>query len=222
MKILIVEDEKNIQEYLKKGLLEAGYKVDTTDNGEDAVYLASINSYELILLDIMIPKMNGIDVVKALRKEKNGSYIILVSAKDQVQDRVEGLDAGADDYLTKPFAFTELLARVRAVLRRNSDEKESTLVAKDLTVNLLNREVTRNGQLIELTMKEFALLEYFLRNKNLVLTRTMITEKVWNIDFLSDTNVVDVYINHLRKKIDKEFDEKLIHTVRGVGYILKA
>jgi len=222
MKILIVEDEKNIQEYLKKGLLEAGYKVDTTDNGEDAVYLASISSYELILLDIMIPKMNGIDVVKALRKEKNGSYIILVSAKDQVQDRVEGLDAGADDYLTKPFAFTELLARVRAVLRRNSDEKESTLVAKDLTVNLLNREVTRNGQLIELTMKEFALLEYFLRNKNLVLTRTMITEKVWNIDFLSDTNVVDVYINHLRKKIDKEFDEKLIHTVRGVGYILKA
>ncbi len=222
MKVLVVEDELNILTYLKKGLTEAGYKVDTCEDGEDAVYMASINNYDLILLDVMIPKMNGIEVCKALRKEKNSAYIVLLSAKGEIGDKVEGLDAGADDYITKPFAFAELLARLRAVLRRNSEDKESIISAKDLTVNLLNREIRRGDKLIELTLKEFSLLEYFLRNKNLVLTRTMIAEKVWNIDFLTDTNVVDVYINHLRKKIDKEFDEKLIHTVRGVGYILKA
>lgn len=222
MKVLVVEDELNILTYLKKGLNEAGYKVDTCEDGEDAVYMASINSYDLILLDVMIPKMNGIEVCRALRKEKNTAYIVLLSAKGEIGDKVEGLDAGADDYITKPFAFAELLARLRAVLRRNSDDKESVISAKDLTVNLLNREIKRGDKLIELTLKEFSLLEYFLRNKNLVLTRTMIAEKVWNIDFLTDTNVVDVYINHLRKKIDKDFDEKLIHTVRGVGYILKA
>ena len=222
MKILVVEDEKNIANYLKKGLAEAGYKVDLAHDGEDAVYMASINDYDLILLDIMIPKMDGIEVCKTLRKEKNTAYIILISAKDKIQDKITGLDAGADDYITKPFAFAELLARVRAVLRRNSEDKESVISAADLTVNLLNREVKRGDKIIELTLKEFSLLEYFLRNKNLVLTRTMIAEKVWNIDFLTDTNVVDVYINHLRKKIDKEFEQKLIHTVRGVGYILKA
>ncbi len=222
MKILVVEDEKNIANYLKKGLAEAGYKVDLAHDGEDAVYMASINDYDLILLDIMIPKMDGIEVCKTLRKEKNTAYIILISAKDKIQDKITGLDAGADDYITKPFAFAELLARVRAVLRRNSEDKESVISAVDLTVNLLNREVKRGDKIIELTLKEFSLLEYFLRNKNLVLTRTMIAEKVWNIDFLTDTNVVDVYINHLRKKIDKEFEQKLIHTVRGVGYILKA
>ena len=222
MKILVVEDEKNIANYLKKGLAEAGYKVDLAHDGEDAVYMASINDYDLILLDIMIPKMDGVEVCKTLRKEKNTAYIILISAKDKIQDKITGLDAGADDYITKPFAFAELLARVRAVLRRNSEDKESVISAADLTVNLLNREVKRGDKIIELTLKEFSLLEYFLRNKNLVLTRTMIAEKVWNIDFLTDTNVVDVYINHLRKKIDKEFEQKLIHTVRGVGYILKA
>jgi heavy metal response regulator len=222
MKILVVEDEKNIANYLKKGLAEAGYKVDIAHDGEDAVYMASINDYDLILLDIMIPKMDGVEVCKTLRKEKNSAYIILISAKDKIQDKITGLDAGADDYITKPFAFAELLARVRAVLRRNSEDKESIISAADLTVNLLNREVKRGDKTIELTLKEFSLLEYFLRNKNLVLTRTMIAEKVWNIDFLTDTNVVDVYINHLRKKIDKDFDQKLIHTVRGVGYILKA
>jgi heavy metal response regulator len=222
MKILVVEDEKNIANYLKKGLAEAGYKVDLAHDGEDAVYMASINDYDLILLDVMIPKMDGVEVCKTLRKEKNSAYIILISAKDKIQDKIRGLDAGADDYITKPFAFAELLARVRAVLRRNSEDKESIISAADLTVNLLNREVKRGDKVIELTLKEFSLLEYFLRNKNLVLTRTMIAEKVWNIDFLTDTNVVDVYINHLRKKIDKDFEQKLIHTVRGVGYILKA
>lgn len=222
MKVLVVEDEQNILTYLKKGLSEAGYKVDTCEDGEDAIYMASINNYDLILLDIMIPKMSGIEVCRALRKDKNNAYIVLLSAKSEIEDKVAGLDAGADDYITKPFAFAEVLARLRAVLRRNSDEKESVISAKDLTVNLLNREIKRGDKQIELTLKEFSLLEYFLRNKNLVLTRTMIAEKVWNIDFLTDTNVVDVYINHLRKKIDKEFDDKLIHTVRGVGYILKA
>lgn len=222
LKILVVEDEKNILSYLQKGLKEAGYNIDTAENGEEALYMASINNYDLILLDVMIPKMDGIEVCRQLRKEKNAAYIVLVTAKDKISDKVKGLDAGADDYITKPFAFAELLARLRAVLRRNSDEKESTLKAKNLTMNLLNREVKRDEKFIELTSKEFALLEYFIRNKNLVLTRTMIAEKVWNIDFLTDTNVVDVYINHLRKKIDKEFTDKLIHTVRGVGYILKA
>ncbi len=222
MKILVVEDEQNILTYLKKGLTEAGYKVDIAGNGEDAVYLASINNYDMIILDIMIPKISGLEVCRILRREKNAAYIILLSAKDQVQDKVEGLDAGADDYITKPFVFAELLARVRAILRRNSEDKENIISAKGLTVNLLNREVKRGTKNIELTLKEFSLLEYFIRNKNLVLTRTMIAEKVWNIDFLTDTNVVDVYINHLRKKIDRDFDEKLIHTVRGVGYILKA
>ncbi len=221
MRILVVEDEENIANYLKKGLNESGYNVDIALDGEEAVYLASINDYDLILLDIMIPKIDGIQVCKTLRKAQNKSYIILVTAKDKIEDKVVGLDAGADDYITKPFAFAELLARVRAVLRRGSDDKDSMLKVKDLEVNLLNREVKRAGTIIDLTSKEFSLLEYFIRNKNLVLTRTMISEKVWNIDFFTDTNVIDVYVNHLRKKIDKNFDEKLIYTVRGVGYILK-
>lgn len=221
MRILVVDDEENIANYLKKGLNESGYSVDTAFDGEEAVYLASINDYDLILLDIMIPKMNGIQVCKSLRKSQNSSYIILVTAKDKLEDKVTGLDAGADDYITKPFAFAELLARIRAVLRRGSEDKENILKVKDLEVNLLNREIKRGNTFIELTSKEFSLLEYFIRNKNLVLTRTMISEKVWNIDFFTDTNVIDVYVNHLRKKIDKDFDNKLIHTVRGVGYILK-
>ena len=221
MRILVVDDEQNIANYLKKGLQESGYVVDVAFDGEEAFYFASINDYDLILLDIMIPKLNGIEVCKKLRNANNKSYIILVTAKDKTEDKVIGLDAGADDYITKPFAFAELLARVRAVLRRGSEDKDSILKVKDLEVNLLNREVKRGNLLIELTSKEFSLLEYFLRNKNLVLTRTMISERVWNIDFFTDTNVIDVYVNHLRKKIDKDFKEKLIHTVRGVGYILK-
>jgi len=221
LRILVVDDEQNIANYLKKGLQESGYVVDVAFDGEEAFYFTSINDYDLILLDIMIPKLNGIEVCKKLRNANNKSYIILVTAKDKTEDKVIGLDAGADDYITKPFAFAELLARVRAVLRRGSEDKDSILKVKDLEVNLLNREVKRGNLLIELTSKEFSLLEYFLRNKNLVLTRTMISERVWNIDFFTDTNVIDVYVNHLRKKIDKDFKEKLIHTVRGVGYILK-
>lgn len=221
MKILLVEDEKQISDYISKGLLEAGYDVDTVDNGEDAISYATNYDYSLILLDIMIPKKNGIEVVKYLKKQKDSTHIILISAKDQIQDKVVGLDAGADDYLVKPFAFSELLARIRAIFRRNNEGNDNILTAQNLKMDLVKRIVTRNDQVIELTTREFNLLEYFIENKNTVLTRMMITEKVWNINFISDTNVVDVYINHLRKKIDKAFDKKLIHTVRGVGYILK-
>ncbi len=221
MKILLVEDEKQISDYISKGLLEAGYDVDTVDNGEDAISYATNYDYSLILLDIMIPKKNGIEVVKYLKKQKDNTHIILISAKDQIQDKVVGLDAGADDYLVKPFAFSELLARIRAIFRRNSEGNDNILTAQNLKMDLVKRIVTRDNQVIELTTREFNLLEYFIENKNTVLTRMMITEKVWNINFISDTNVVDVYINHLRKKIDKAFDKKLIHTVRGVGYILK-
>ncbi len=221
MKILLVEDEKQISDYISKGLIEAGYDIDVVDNGESAISYATNNEYALILLDIMIPKKNGIEVVKYLKKQKNNTHIILISAKDQIQDKVLGLDAGADDYLVKPFAFTELLARVRAIFRRTSEVNDNILVAKDLKMDLVKRIVTRGEEVIDLTTREFNLLEYFIDNKNTVLTRMMITEKVWNINFISDTNVVDVYINHLRRKIDKPFDTKLIHTVRGVGYILK-
>ncbi|BDU50210.1 response regulator [Haliovirga abyssi] len=221
MRILVVEDEKNIAEYLKKGLQESGYVVDTVFDGEEAVYMASIYEYDLILLDVMIPKLDGVGVIKELRKNKNSSYVIMVTAKDKIEDRVKGLDAGADDYITKPFAFAELLARIRAVLRRGSDDKENILKVKNLEMDLVKREVKREGKLIELTSREFSLLEYFLRNKNMVLTRIMISERVWDIDFITETNVVDVYINHLRKKIDNNFKDKLIHTIRGVGYILK-
>jgi len=221
MKILLVEDEQQISDYISKGLLEAGYDVDAVDNGEDAISYATNNDYSLILLDIMIPKKNGIEVVKYLKKQKDNTHIILISAKDQIQDKVLGLDAGADDYLIKPFAFSELLARIRAIFRRNTEGNDNILTAENLKMDLVKRIVSRDDQIIELTTREFNLLEYFIENKNTVLTRMMITEKVWNINFISDTNVVDVYINHLRKKIDKTFDKKLIHTVRGVGYILK-
>ena len=221
MKILLVEDEKQISDYITKGLLEAGYDVDAVDNGEDAISYAANNDYSLILLDIMIPKKNGIEVVKYLKKQKDNTHIILISAKDQIQDKVVGLDAGADDYLVKPFAFSELLARIRAIFRRSTEGNDNVLTAENLKMDLVKRIVSRDEQIIDLTTREFNLLEYFIENKNTVLTRMMITEKVWNINFISDTNVVDVYINHLRKKIDKAFDKKLIHTVRGVGYILK-
>ena len=220
MKVLVVEDEKNIAAYLKKGLEEVGYIVDVANDGEAAHYYININKYDLILLDRMIPGINGVTLCKRIRQEGNKSYIIMVTAKDSTDDKIEGLDAGADDYITKPFAFAELLARIRAIFRRESDEKENILRAKDLSLDLVTRDVVRDGKNIVLTAKEFSLLEYFLRNRNQVLTRTMISETVWHIDFLTDTNIIDVYVNHLRKKIDFTND-KLIHTVRGVGYQLK-
>jgi len=221
MKILVVEDEKQISDFISKGLREAGYTVDVVDNGEEAISYAINTNYGLILLDVMIPKINGIDVIKYLKKKNNNTHIMVISAKNQLEDKILGLDAGADDYLVKPFDFSELLAKIRALYRRNQDSKENFLEAKDLKLDILKRSVVRGNEEIELTTKEFQLLEYFLENKNIALTRMMIMEKVWDIKFISDTNVVDVYVNHLRRKIDKPFPTKIIHTVRGVGYILK-
>lgn len=221
MKILIVEDEKNISDYLRKGLIEAGYGVDTVFDGEEALNYATSLKYDLIILDIMIPLKNGMEVCRELRKLRINSKILMVTAKDKLEDKISGLDSGADDYLIKPFSFAEMLARIRALLRRGGDIQESCIGIKDLKIDLISREVFRGEDKIELTAREFSLLEYFVRNKNQVLTRTMISEQVWDIDFITDTNIIDVYVNHLRSKIDKNYDNKLIYTVRGVGYILR-
>jgi heavy metal response regulator len=221
MRILIIEDEKKVAHFIKKGLEEEHYAVDTAYDGEMGLYMAEVNEYDLIILDLMIPKVDGIEVLKRIRGNKNNVPILVLTARDSVEDIVKGLDYGCDDYLTKPFEFIVLLARVRALLRREKIDKEPLLKISDLTLSLVTHKVTRKGKEIELTSKEYALLEYFMRNPDKVLTRTMISEHVWDYHFDSMTNVIDVYVNYLRKKIDKDFEPKLIHTIRGVGYILK-
>jgi heavy metal response regulator len=222
MRILIIEDEKKVAQFIKKGLEEEHYAVDTAYDGEMGLYMVDINEYDLVVLDLMIPKIDGLEVLKRIRGNKNNVPILVLTAKDTVEDIVKGLDAGCDDYLTKPFEFIEFLARVRALLRREKGEKEPVLNIADLTLSLVTHKVMRKGKEIELTSKEYALLEYFMRNPDKVLTRTMISEHVWDYHFDSMTNVIDVYVNYLRKKIDKGFEPKLIHTIRGVGYILSA
>ena len=223
MRILVVEDEKKIADFIKRGLKEEGFAVDTAQDGENGLFLAKTNNYDLILLDLMLPKLDGIEVCKKLREEKISLPIIMLTAKDAVKDKVTGLDAGADDYLTKPFAFEELLARIRVILRKKSEQQQAAkLQVGDLSLDLTTHKVTRAGKEIELTTKEFALLEYLMRNEGKVVTRTMISEHVWDIDFDTFTNVIDVYINYLRNKIDSDNKKKLIQTVRGRGYILKA
>ena len=221
MRILVIEDEKKGADFIKKGLEEEHYAVDTSHDGETGLYLSEINDYDLIVLDLMIPKIDGWEVLKRIRSKKNTVPILILTARDTVEDIVRGLDSGCDDYLTKPFAFVEFLARVRALLRREKVEKEPVLKTVDLTLSLVTHRVTRGGKEIELTSKEYALLEYMMRNPNKVLTRAMISEHVWDYHFDSMTNVIDVYMNYLRKKIDKDFDMKLIHTIRGVGYMIK-
>ena len=221
MRILVIEDEKKVATFIKKGLVEEHYAVDTAFDGEEGLYLAEVNEYDLIVLDLMIPKIDGFGVLKKIRERKNTVPVLVLTAKDSVDDTVRGLDAGCDDYLTKPFAFAELLARIRALLRRDKKEKESVLQVSDLTLSIVTHKVMRQGKEIELTSKEYALLEYFMRNPEKVLTRTMISEHVWDYHFDSNTNVIDVYVNYLRKKIDKDFDPKLIHTIRGIGYMMK-
>jgi heavy metal response regulator len=221
MRILVIEDEKKVATFIKKGLVEEHYAVDTAFDGEEGLYLSEINEYDLIVLDLMIPKIDGFGVLKKIRERKDNVPILVLTAKDSVEDTVRGLDAGCDDYLTKPFAFAELLARIRALLRRDKKEKESVLRIADLSLSVVTHKVTRQGKEIELTSKEYALLEYFMRNPEKVLTRTMISEHVWDYHFDSNTNVIDVYVNYLRKKIDKDFDPKLIHTIRGIGYMMK-
>jgi len=222
MRILVIEDEKKVASFIKKGLEEEHYAVDTAYDGETGLYMSDVNEYDLIVLDLMIPKIDGLEVLKRIRSNKNNVPILVLTAKDTVEDIVKGLDSGCDDYLTKPFNFTVFLARIRALLRREKIEKEPLLKIADLTLSPVTHKVTRRGREVELTSKEYALLEYFMRNPDRVLTRTMISEHVWDYHFDSLTNVVDVYVNYLRKKIDKDFKPKLIHTIRGVGYILSA
>ncbi|MDP6736255.1 MAG: response regulator transcription factor [Nitrospinaceae bacterium] len=221
MRILIVEDEKKVARFIKKGLEEETYAVDVAHDGEEGLHLAKEGDYDLVILDLMLPKMNGLEVLSELRGGRRDVPILLLTAKDTVEDRVTGLNKGADDYLTKPFAFSELLARVRVLLRRGKAEVKTELQIADLSLNLVSHKVNRGGGEVELTGKEYSLLEYFMRNQGKVLTRTMIAEHVWDYNFDTFTNVIDVYVNHLRKKVDKGHSKKLLHTLRGVGYIMK-
>ena len=222
MRILVVEDERKVASFVKKGLEEEGYAVDVAPDGERAIYFAETNDYDVIILDWMIPKGDGLSVLRHLRGSGVATPVILLTAKDAVNDKVQGLNSGADDYLTKPFEFAELLARVRALFRRGKSDQPTVLEVCDLRMDLLGRKVARGGVPVDLTAKEYSLLEYFMRNAGKVLTRTMIAEHVWDVHFDSDTNVIDVYVNYLRNKIDKPFEPKLLQTVRGVGYVLKA
>ncbi len=222
MRILVVDDEKKIANFIERGLKENHYVVDVARDSENALMTAEINPYDLIILDIMLPGgKDGVAVCKELRKNKVSTPVLMLTARDSTRDKVRGLDAGADDYLTKPFAFDELLARVRALLRRETKDKNTILKIADLELNQLTREVKRQGKPIVLTSKEYALLEYFMLNPNQIITRTMISEHVWEESFDSFTNVIDVYVKHLRDKVDKGFSVSLIVTVRGAGYILK-
>jgi two-component system OmpR family response regulator len=221
MRILVVEDDAKIASFVVKGLKQSGFAVDHCPDGEEGHLLASTISYDAAVIDIMLPKLDGLSLVQALRKEGIRVPVIILSAKASVDDRIKGLQAGGDDYLTKPFAFSELLARVQALIRRASNAGEPTrLSAGDLTLDLVKREVARNGEKIELQPREFALLEYLLRHAGRVVTKTMIMEHIWDYSFDPQTNVVDVLVSRLRNKIDK--DKKLVHTIRGVGYVLKS
>ncbi|AIJ10122.1 MULTISPECIES: copper/silver response regulator transcription factor [Edwardsiella] len=223
MKILIVEDEVKTGKYLCKGLTEAGFVVDLADNGLTGYHLAMTASYDLIILDILLPDVNGWDIVRMLRNANQGLPILLLSALGTIEQRVKGLELGADDYLVKPFAFAELLARVKTLLRRGSTHiPESQLHVADLTLDLLSRKVTRGAKRITLTGKEFTLLTFFIRHQGEVLPRSLIASQVWDMNFDSDTNAIDVAVKRLRAKIDLDFEPKLIQTVRGVGYLLEA
>ncbi|MEC5319065.1 copper/silver response regulator transcription factor [Brenneria populi subsp. brevivirga] len=222
MKLLIVEDEVKTGEYLGKGLTEAGFVVDLANNGMTGYHLAMTGEYDLIVLDIMLPDVNGWDIVRMLRAANKGFPILLLTALGTIEHRVKGLELGADDYLVKPFAFAELLARVRTLLRRGSAViSESQFQVADLTLDLVSRKVSRGGVRITLTGKEFTLLEFFIRHQGEVLPRSLIASQVWDMNFDSDTNVIDVAVKRLRAKIDNDFASKLIQTVRGVGYVLE-
>lgn len=221
MRLLIVEDEPKSVAYLKKGLTENGFIVDTALNGQEGLYLATTQSYDLIILDIMLPILNGLSVISELRKKNIHTPVLFLSAKGTTEDRVKGLELGADDYLVKPFAFTELLARIRSILRRGQANAPEKLIVADLTVDLLAHKAMRGDKKLLLTPKEFTLLSLLVRRKGEVLSRTVIAEQVWGLHFDSDTNVVDVAMKRLRQKVDDPFDKKLIHTIRGAGYVLE-
>ena len=221
MKILITEDESQVLRMVARRLREEGFVVDTAKDGKIGLYLINTYKYDCIILDIMLPTIDGLSILQSVRAKKINTPILLLTAKSSVSDRVKGLETGADDYLTKPFSLDELIARVKALLRRETLKIVNELSISDLNLNLNTREVKRAGKIIELTTKEYALLEYLLRNKERLLTKAQIAENIWNYDFEYDSNIVEVYINYLRRKIDKNFKEKLIHNVWGSGYILK-
>lgn len=221
MKILVVEDEKKLANYVKKGLEENHFAVDVSYDGEEGLFMLYSNEYDLIILDIMLPGKNGLEILQEVRRKGKDMPILLLTAKDAIEDKVRGLDSGADDYLVKPFSFIELIARIRALIRRGKVNYQTRLMVADLSLDVAAHRLYRNGQPIDLTNKEFALLEFFMRNLNTVLTRTQITEHVWDYNFDSFTNVIDVFVNRLRNKIDTNRANKLIHTIKGVGYVMK-
>jgi heavy metal response regulator len=219
VRLLVVEDEARIADFAKRGLESSGYAVDVAGDGGKAMDLVYSADYDLIILDLMLPDIDGIELLKKIRNRKASPPVLILSARDAVDDRVKGLEQGADDYMVKPFAFVELLARVRALLRRGQPTPEKLQVG-DLMLDCIRRKVTRSGEVIELAPKEFSILEYLMRNRGRPLSRTMIVEHVWDVEYDGLTNIVDVYIRHLRSKIDDRFPVKIIHTVRGVGYMV--
>jgi len=223
MRLLIVEDEKKTGEYLKKGLTESSYTVDLADNGLDGLHQAMSEEYDLILLDVMLPKLNGWQILQTLRSNQIDIPVLMLTARDQIEDRVKGLELGADDYLVKPFAFVELLARIRNILKRNNKTatvNDTTIQIENLQLDILRRRAYRDNESINLTAKEFSLLELLMQRKGEVLSRSLIASQVWDMNFDSDTNVIDVAIRRLRNKVDKPYEPKLIHTIRGMGYVL--
>ena len=222
MRVLLVEDNRRLNHSIRMNLIEAGYAVDSAFDGVEGEELAELTPYDVIILDIMLPEKNGMEVCRSLRNKRVKTPILMLTARDAVEDRVSGLDSGADDYLVKPFAFEELLARLRALLRRESDDKSGQLVLADLVLDPATHFVQRGGDSIELTAKEYALLEYFMRNPNRLITREMAESHIWSYDFQTSSNVVDVYIRRLRRKIDDPYEPKLFETIRGAGYRLRA
>lgn len=221
MRILVVEDEIKTAAYLKKGLSESGFIVDHADNGEDGLFLATHHHYDLILLDVMLPKQNGWTILSEIRRSQQDVRVLFLTARDNVEDKVKGLELGADDYLVKPFAFSELLARIRSSLRRSIAQSSDIITIADLSIDITKRKAARGSIRLNLTQKEFALLVLLAQRTGEVLSRTLIAELVWDINFDSDTNVIDVAIRRLRQKVDDPFTKNLIHTVRGMGYVLE-
>ena len=222
MRILIVEDDKKIASFITRGLRQAGFAADHADNGKDGLHLLLAGAHDCAVIDIMLPLLDGLALIEELRRRKINTPVLILSAKHSVDDRVRGLQAGGDDYLTKPFSFSELLARLQALIRRASGSAETTRFSVgDISINLLTREVVRGGRKIDLQQREFALLEYFLRNAGRVVSKTMILEHIWGYNFDPQTNVVDVLVCRLRNKVDRDFDQKLIRTLRGIGYVFK-
>ncbi len=221
MRMLLIEDDKALNHILTKRLKEDGHTIDSCYDGASGLDYAAAMEYDCIVLDLMLPKVSGLDILRTIRSQGIKSKVLILTAKDSVDDRVKGLDAGADDYLIKPFSFEELTARIRALVRRQGELISSVLTLSDLTMNTTDHSITRGEKSITLTSKEYALLEYFMRNQGTILTRSQILDHVWNFEFSYDSNIVDVYIKYLRAKIDKEFETKLIHTVRGFGYVMR-